>query len=70
MAEIQPLLYIGPPKNDRSTPALGVTTQASQWHSTHEVLDRTTANPSGLHILLTQAPRSCRVSLLTAVYLL
>jgi hypothetical protein len=49
---------------DRSTPTLGVTTQAliGAFWSTHEVLHRTAAHPSAHRILPTQAPRSCRVS--------
>jgi hypothetical protein len=43
LAEIQPLLYIGPQENDRSGPILGVTTQALTrvFWSTHEVLHQT-----------------------------
>jgi hypothetical protein len=53
-----------PSGKDRSTSTLGVTTQALKgaFWSTHEVLHRTTAHPSGLHVLPTQAPRSCRMS--------
>jgi hypothetical protein len=61
MAQIQPLLlYMCPPENDRSTPTLGALTWAFCW--THEVLHRTAVHPSGLCVLLTQAPRSCCLS--------
>jgi hypothetical protein len=51
-------------EKDRSTHTLGVTTQAltGAFWSTHEVLDRTAAHPSGLRVLPMQAPRSCHVS--------
>jgi hypothetical protein len=65
MAEIQPLFqYMYPPKNDRSTPTVRITTQAftEAFWSTHEVLHRTVAHPSGLRVLLMQQPRSCCVS--------
>jgi hypothetical protein len=53
-----------PSGKDRSTPTLGVTTQVltGAFWSTHEVLHRTAAYLSGLHVLPTQTPRSCHVS--------
>jgi hypothetical protein len=58
-----PPLY-RPSGKDRSTPTLGVATQAltGAFWSTHDVLHRTVTHPSGLRVLPTQAPRSCRVS--------
>jgi hypothetical protein len=45
-----------PSGNDRCTPTLGVRTQALTRAF------RTAAHPSGLRVIPTQAPRSCRVS--------